>query len=155
MERYWRREINFRKSGGKSKRTKSKSSEEDRKQRVSHLKTERKNEYWILFMIEIFKSNLEQKMYWENKYSKERKEDLQSYDSYFTSWVVSQTKSNKRACQRRVSFLILYRAFSKVEFVYLIDILSCIITMKRRKHTKQPRSENDWKLNIFFLCLRS
>jgi len=36
-------------------------------------------------MIEIFKSNLEQKMYWENKYSKERKEDLQSYDLYFTS----------------------------------------------------------------------
>jgi len=45
MERYWRRNANFRKSGGKSKGTKSKSSEEDRKQQVSHLKTEWKNEY--------------------------------------------------------------------------------------------------------------
>ena len=42
MERNWRRKTNFRKSAGKSKRTKSKSSEEDRKQQVSDLKTERK-----------------------------------------------------------------------------------------------------------------
>ena len=41
----WRRKTNFRKSAGKSKRTKSKSGEEDRKQQVSHLKTERKNEH--------------------------------------------------------------------------------------------------------------
>ena len=34
MERYWRRKNNFGKSGGKSKRTKSKSSEEDHKQQV-------------------------------------------------------------------------------------------------------------------------
>ena len=45
MERYWRRKTNFRKSAGKSKRTKSKSSKEDREQQVSHLKTERKNDY--------------------------------------------------------------------------------------------------------------
>ena len=35
MERYWRRKNNFRKSGGKSKRTKSKSSEEDGAQMTS------------------------------------------------------------------------------------------------------------------------
>ena len=35
---------NLRKSGGKSKRTKSKSTEEDRKQQVSHLKTTKKLE---------------------------------------------------------------------------------------------------------------
>ena len=82
-ERYWRRKTNFRKSAGKSKRTKSKSGEEDRKQQVSHLKTERKNEHWILTVVEIFKCNLKQIMYLENnKYSKERKEDLQLNDLY-------------------------------------------------------------------------
>ena len=35
MERYWRRKNNFGKSGKKSKRTKSKSSEKDRKQHAS------------------------------------------------------------------------------------------------------------------------
>ena len=40
MERYWRRKNNFGKSGRKSKRTKSKSSENGRKQQVSHLKLE-------------------------------------------------------------------------------------------------------------------
>ena len=40
MERYWKRKNNFGKSGRKSKRTKSKSSEKDRKQQVSHLKLE-------------------------------------------------------------------------------------------------------------------
>ena len=45
MERYWRRKTSFRKSAGKSKRTKSKSSEEDCKQQVSHLKAEQKNEH--------------------------------------------------------------------------------------------------------------
>ena len=69
--------------GKKTKRTKSKSSEEDRKQQVSHLKTERKNKYWILPTVEIFKKNLKQVMFWEsNKYSTGRKEDLQSYDLY-------------------------------------------------------------------------
>ena len=34
-------------------------------------------------IVEIFKCNLKQVMYWEyNKYSKERKEDLQSNDLY-------------------------------------------------------------------------
>ena len=40
MERYWKRKNNFGKSGRKSKRTKSKSSEKDRKQQVSHVKLE-------------------------------------------------------------------------------------------------------------------
>ena len=80
MERYGRRKTSFRKSAGKSKRTKSKSSEEDRKQQVSHLKTEQKN---VLTMVEILKCNLKQIMCWENnKYSKKRKEDLQSNDLY-------------------------------------------------------------------------
>ena len=41
VERYWRRKTNFRKSGGKSKQIKRKSSEEYRKQQLDHLKTER------------------------------------------------------------------------------------------------------------------
>ena len=40
MERYWKRKNNFGKSSRKSKRTKSKSSEKDHKQQVSHLKLE-------------------------------------------------------------------------------------------------------------------
>ena len=80
MERYGRRKACFRRSAGKSKRTKSKSSEEDRKQQVSHLKTEQKN---VLTMVEILKCNLKQIMCWENnKYSKKKKEDLQSNDLY-------------------------------------------------------------------------
>ena len=49
-----------------------------RKQQVSHLIFNGK-----MTVVEIFKCNLKQIMYWENnKYSKERKEDLQSNDLY-------------------------------------------------------------------------